>query len=152
MSRTPLPLAALALLAAIVPASAQEFGGVRPLGPPRPAPLAGQAYGAPATSQGCRLSQTNVVVGVNRATGAGSLAGQRVAGAAPAGPGCRPLVSTQIVAGVNLGLGAGSAAEQTVEASAPRGALATTTYARGVNVGAGTAAAARQRILTQTYP
>ena len=102
MSRPAFLLAALVLLAA-APASAQEFGGVQ----------AGRFLGlrSGATAQpsgGCRLSQTNVVFGVNRALGLGSRAGQRVSSVAPA-DGCRPLVSTGIVAGVNLGLGLGSA-------------------------------------------
>jgi hypothetical protein len=106
--------------------------------------------GAPQAGGGCRLSQTNVVVGVNRALGFGSRAGQRVASVAPS-DGCRPLVSTGIVAGVNLGLGFGSTADQTVEGVIPQGSLATTTFTRGVNI-AGSAAAARQRILNVVEP
>ena len=144
MSRPAFLLAALALLAA-APASAQEFGGVQ----------AGRFLGLGSGAQvnpggGCRLSQTNVVFGVNRALGLGSKAGQRVASVAPA-DGCRPLVSTGIVAGVNLGLGLGSAAEQTIEGVTPSGSLATTTFTRGVNI-SGPTAAARQRILNLVEP
>jgi hypothetical protein len=146
MPRPAFPLLALALLAA-APAAAQEVGGLRP----GPAPVYG--LGAPARpGLGCQLSQTTVAIGVNRAFGAGSLAGQRVGTVSPAQPGCRPLVSTEIVAGVNLGLGAGSTAGQTVAASAPRGSLATVTYARGVNLAAGPASAAHQQILGQIFP
>jgi hypothetical protein len=155
MPRPAFPLLALALLAA-APAAAQEVGGLRPgaapaygLGAPAPA----YGLGAPARpGLGCQLSQTTVAIGVNRAFGAGSLAGQRVGTVSPAQPGCRPLVSTEIVAGVNLGLGAGSTASQTVAASAPRGSLATVTYARGVNLAAGPASAAHQQILGQIFP
>ena len=146
MPRPAFPLLALALLAA-APAAAQEVGGLRP----GPAPAYG--LGAPARPGfGCQLSQTTVAIGVNRAFGAGSLAGQRVGTVSPAQPGCRPLVSTEIVAGVNLGLGAGSTASQAVAASAPRGSLATVTYARGVNLAAGPASAAHQQILGQIFP
>ena len=146
MPRPTFPLLALALLAA-APAAAQEVGGLRP----GPAPAYG--LGAPARPGfGCQLSQTTVAIGVNRAFGPGSLAGQRIATAAPAQPGCRPLVSTEIVAGVNLGLGAGSTADQAVAASAPRGSLATVTYARGVNLAIGPASAAHQQILGQILP
>ena len=145
MPRPAFPLLALALLAA-APAAAQEVGGLRP----GPAPAYG--LGAPARPGfGCQLS-TTVAIGVNRAFGAGSLAGQRVGTVSPAPAGCRPLVSTEIVAGVNLGLGAGSTASQTVAASAPRGSLATVTYARGVNLAAGPASAAHQQILGQILP
>ena len=136
---------ALALLAA-APASAQEFGGV-----PQGRLLTTRQAGAPQAGTGCRISQTNVVVGVNRALGFGSRAGQQVASISGAGGGCRPLVSTGIVAGVNLGLGFGSSADQTVEGVTPQGSLATTTFTRGVNV-SGATAAARQRILNLVQP
>jgi len=146
MPRPAFSLLALALLAA-APAAAQEVGGLRP----GLAPVYG--LGAPARPGfGCQRSQTTVAIGVNRAFGPGSLAGQRTATASPAQAGCRPLVSTEIVAGVNLGLGAGSTASQTVAASAPRGSLATITYARGVNLAAGPASAAHQQILGQIFP
>jgi hypothetical protein len=146
MPRPAFSLLALALLAA-APAAAQEVGGLRP----GLAPVYG--LGAPVRPGfGCGISQTTVAIGVNRAFGPGSLAGQRTAPASPAQAGCRPLVSTEIVAGVNLGLGAGSTASQTVAASAPRGSLATITYARGVNLAAGPASAAHQQILGQIFP
>jgi hypothetical protein len=146
MPRPAFSLLALALLAA-APAAAQEVGGLRP----GLAPVYG--LGAPARPGfGCQRSQTTVAIGVNRAFGPGSLAGQRTATTSPAQAGCRPLVSTEIVAGVNLGLGAGSTASQTVAASAPRGSLATITYARGVNLAAGPASAAHQQILGQIFP
>jgi hypothetical protein len=146
MPRPAFSLLALALLAA-APAAAQEVGGLRP----GLAPVYG--LGAPVRPGfGCGISQTTVAIGVNRAFGPGSQAGQRTATASPAQAGCRPLVSTEIVAGVNLGLGAGSTASQTVAASAPRGSLATITYARGVNLAAGPASAAHQQILGQIFP
>jgi hypothetical protein len=146
MPRPTFLLAALVLLTA-APVSAQEMGGVRPW----PVPAYGLA--APqASGLGCQRSQTTVAIGVNRAFGPGSQAGQRIAAASPAQPGCRPLVSTEIVAGINLGLGAGSTASQTVAASAPRGSLATITYARGVNLATGPASAAHQQILGQIFP
>jgi hypothetical protein len=142
MSRPTLVLAALALLTA-APASAQEFGGVRP-------PL-GSAFGRAAPSSPstatCRLSTTSVAIGINRALAPASQAGQRTVTRGSGG--CRPLVSTAIVAGVNLGLGPGSTADQTVEATAPRGLLATTSFARGFNFAAGAGSAAQQRILSQ---
>ena len=73
MSRPAILLATLAFLAATA-ASAQESGGVQP----------GGRFFNPATGSvaqpgpGCRLSQTNVVVGVNRALATGARAGQRV--------------------------------------------------------------------------
>jgi len=146
MPRPAFPLLALALLAA-APAAAQETGGIRPWPVPAYGLAAPQAPGF-----GCQLSQTTVAIGVNRAFGPGSLAGQRVGTVSPAPPGCRPLVSTEIVAGVNLGLGAGSTASQTVAASAPRGSLATITYARGVNLAIGPASAAHQQVLGQILP
>ncbi|MFO1073296.1 MAG: hypothetical protein U1E17_11625 [Geminicoccaceae bacterium] len=145
MSRPAILLATLAFLAATA-ASAQESGGVQP----------GGRFFNPATGSvaqpgpGCRLSQTNVVVGVNRALATGARAGQRVTSAAPS-DGCRPLVSTGIVAGVNLGLGFGSTAEQTVQGVTPSGSLSTNSFSRGVNI-AGPAAAARQRVLNLMQP
>ena len=87
MPRPTFLLAALALLAA-APASAQEMGGVRPWSVPAYGLAAPQAAGF-----GCQLSQTTVAIGVNRAFGPGSLAGQRIGTASPVQPGCRPLVS-----------------------------------------------------------
>lgn len=144
MSRPAFVLAALALLAA-GPVCAQEFPGGQP---GRLLTLRSASPGQLGLG-GCRLSQTNVVVGVNRALGQGSRAGQRLGSIAPGG--CQPLVSTGIVAGVNLGLGTGSTADQTVEAVTPRGTLATTTFTRGVNI-AGNAAIARQRLLNLVEP
>jgi hypothetical protein len=141
-----LALALLAAAPAAAPASAQEFGGV-----PAGQLLTMRQAGAQQAGTGCRLSQTIVVVGVNRALGFGSRASQRAASIAPS-DGCRPLVSTGIVAGVNLGLGFGSTAEQSVEGVIPQGSLATTTFTRGVNIAGGGAAAARQRILSVVEP
>jgi hypothetical protein len=138
MFRSTFVLAALAFATA-APISAQELGGLHPF-------QAQAAFSSPAP--GCRLSQTNVAVGVNRALASGSLARQRVVSNAGSG-GCRPLVSTQIVAGVNLGLGSGSAAEQTIEAATVPGILATTNFNRGVNIAVGAQSAAQQRLLSQ---
>ena len=145
MSRPAILLASLAFLAATA-ASAQESGGVQ----------AGRFFNPHTGSvaqpgPGCRLSQTNVVVGVNRALGTGARAGQRTASVSGGDGGCRPLVSTGIVAGVNLGLGFGSTAEQTVQGVTPSGSLATNTFSRGVNI-AGPAAAARQRVFNLVQP
>lgn len=142
MLRPMIAAAALTLCAAL-PATAQEYGGVRLRGP---ASVLDRIESVDRT--GCRLSQTSVTFGVNRAFGAGSQARQQL-GTDGSG-GCRPLVSTQVTAGVNLALGPRSRAEQSVESFAPRGLLATTNVARGVNVAAGARSAAGQRILSQT--
>ena len=142
MMRPMLAAAALTLCAAL-PAAAQDFGGERLRGPG--AVLRGIEQ---VDRSGCRLSQTSVTFGVNRALGVGSSA-QQALGTNASG-GCRPLVSTQVTAGVNLALGPRSSAGQSIEARAPRGLLASTTVARGVNVAAGVRSAAGQRIVTQT--
>ena len=137
-------LAAAALLGlGVLPAAAQDLGGVRLRGPEAVLNRVEQA-----SASGCRLSTTSVTVGVNRATAAGSRASQQL-GTDGSG-GCRPLVSTQVTAGVNLALGRGSQADQSIEARSPRGLLATNTVARGVNYAAGSRSAATQRILAQT--
>ena len=143
MMRPLLAAAALGLalpLWAAPPAAAQEFGGVRPRGSAAVLDRIEQV-----DRSGCRLSQTSVTVGVNRAFGRDGLARQQLA--SDGGAGCRPLVSTQVTAGVNLALGPRSQAEQSIEARAPRGLLATTNVARGVNIAAGSRSAASQRIL-----
>ena len=135
-------LAAFALIGlSVLPAAAQDLGGVRLRGPEAVLNRVEQA-------SGCRLSTTSVTVGINRATSAGSRASQQL-GTDGSG-GCRPLVSTQVTAGVNLALGRGSQADQSIEARSPRGLLATNTVARGVNYAAGNRSAATQRILAQT--
>lgn len=144
----PLAAALLALavagLPALAPAQAQEFGGLRPRSNPAQVLDALDQVGR----SGCRLSQTSVTVGVNRALGAGSSAGQNLL--TSPGPGaCRPLVSTGVVAGVNLALGRNSGAEQTITARQPRGLLATTLVTRGVNLAPGAQASATQRLLNQ---
>jgi len=147
MTRSILAGAALALgvlaLGAALPAAAQDLGGVRLRGPATVLDRV-ESVG----QSGCRLSATNVTVGVNRAIGAGSQARQQL-GTDGSG-GCRPLVSTQVTAGVNLALGSRSSAEQSIEASGPRGLLATTNLARGVNFAAGSRSQASQRILSRT--
>ena len=136
-------LALCAAAAAPLPAAAQELGGLRPRGP------AGVLDRIEAVGEsGCRLSQTSVTVGVNKALGRGSEARQRL-GTDGSG-GCRPLVSTSVTAGVNLALGPRSRAEQSIEARAPRGLLATNGLVRGTNIAAGPRSAADQRILGQT--
>ena len=134
---------ALALCAAALPAAAQEFGGVRLRGP---ASVLDKIESV--DRSGCRLSQTNVSVGVNRAFGTGSQARQQLG--TDASGGCRPLVSTQVVAGVNLALGPRSQAEQSIDARSNRGLLATTDVTRGVNIAAGARSTANQRIFGQT--
>jgi hypothetical protein len=142
MMRPTLAAAAL-LLCAALPAAAQDLGGVRPRG------QATMLDRIESFDRGnCRLSQTSVTFGVNRALAAGSTARQQLQ--TDTSGGCRPLVSTQVTAGVNLALGSRSQAEQSVETRAPRGLLATNTLARGVNVAAGSRSAAGQRLLTQT--
>ena len=137
------PMLAAAVLLLALPAAAQDFGGVRLRSPEAVLNRVEQV-----SASGCRLSTTSVTVGVNRAIGTGSRAGQRL-GTDGSG-GCRPLVSTQVTAGVNLALGRGSQADQSIDARAPRGLLATTNVAHGVNYAAGTRSAATQRILAQT--
>jgi hypothetical protein len=131
-------------LAAALPATAQESGGV----PVRQPSVTLREIEA---NRGCPLSSTGVTVGVNKATGNGSSAQQKLA---TAGGGkqsnCDPLVSTQVVTGVNLGLGRGSSAGQTIDATGQQGALATTTFTRGVNAGVGASSTANQRISNQT--
>ncbi|TDG25706.1 hypothetical protein E2C05_25725 [Paracraurococcus ruber] len=142
MMRSMLAAAALALCAAL-PATAQDLGGVRLRGP-------GAVLDRVESFDrgGCRLSQTSVSLGVNKAIGADSRARQQVG--TDAGGGCRPLVSTQAAVGVNLSIGRRAQAEQSVEAGGPTGLLATNTLARGVNIAAGTRGAASQRVLAQT--
>ena len=142
MMRPMLVAAALACCAAL-PATAQEFGGVRLRGP---ASVLDRIDSV--DRSGCRLSQTSVTIGVNRALAAGSQARQQL-GTDGSG-GCRPLVSTQVTAGVNLALGRRSTAEQSIDARAPSGLLATTNVARGVNIAAGARSTAGQRIFAQT--
>ena len=137
-------IAVAAMLACLaLPAAAQDRGGVSLRNP-------GSVLDRieSADRSGCRLSQTSVTVGVNRAVGRGSMAQQQL-GTDTAG-GCRPLVSTQVTAGVNLALGRGSQADQSIEARSPSGLLATTNVARGVNYAAGARSAATQRLFSQT--
>jgi hypothetical protein len=138
MMRPILAAGALVLCAAL-PAAAQEFGGVR---------LRNQASVLDRIDaverSGCRLSQTSVSVGVNRAFAPNSVARQQL-GTDNSG-GCRPLVSTQVTAGVNLALGPRSVAEQSIEHKAPRGLLAATDVNRGVNMAASARSAALQRL------
>jgi len=139
MFRSSFVLVALAFMA-VAPSSAQEIGGLHP----------SQAWAAlPSPALGCRLSQTNVAVGVNRALAPGSLARQGIVAGSSGSGGCRPLVSTQIVAGVNLGLAPGTTAEQTIEAATMPGILAATNFNRGVNVAVGAQSAAQQRLMSQ---
>ena len=130
-------------LGGALPAVAQDAGGVR---------LRGQADVLDRLDQadrsGCRMSQTSVTVGVNRATARGAQARQQLVTDGTGG--CRPLVSTQVTAGVNLAFGPRSQAEQSIDARAPRGLLATTNVARGVNLAAGSRSAAGQRIFAET--
>jgi hypothetical protein len=142
MMRPMLVAAALACCAAL-PATAQEFGGVRLRSP---ASVLDRIDAV--DRSGCPFSKTSVTVGVNRALAAGSQARQQLA--TDGSGGCRPLVSTQVTAGVNLALGPRSQAEQSIDAQAPRGLLATTNVARGVNIAAGSRSAAGQRIFAQT--
>jgi hypothetical protein len=102
-------------------------------------------------NQGCPLSSTSVTVGVNKATGFGSSAQQKLGtqGGGGGQSGCRPLVSTQVVAGVNLALGSKSNAGQSVAAQGPRGVLATDTFTRGYNYAYGANSTANQRLSNQ---
>jgi hypothetical protein len=136
-------LAALALTAAL-PAAAQDSGGL---------PLRQQnvTLNEIEANRGCPLSSTSVTAGVNKSTGNGSSAQQRLAtvnGGKQSG--CTPLVDTQVVTGINLGLGNGSNAGQSIDATGQRGALATTTFTRGVNAGVGAGSTANQRLSNQT--
>jgi hypothetical protein len=136
------PLTAL-LIAAALPAAAQEMGGI-------PMRNTAAELGLIEANQGCPMSATSVTVGVNNASGTGSSAQQRQVsqnGGSPSG--CRPLVSTQVVAGVNLALGRGSSAGQTVGATGPAGLLATDTFTRGFNTSVGAGSTANQRIFNQ---
>jgi hypothetical protein len=131
-------------LATAVPAVAQDSGGL-------PVRQQNVTLNEIEANRGCPLSSTSVTAGVNKATGNGSAAQQRLATAGGARQsGCKPLVDTQVVTGINLGLGAGSNAGQTIDATGQRGALATTTFTRGVNAGVGAGSTANQRISNQT--
>jgi hypothetical protein len=145
MFRTTLAgFALVATLAPLVPAAAQERGGL----PVRDSSVTLNQIEA---DKGCRLSSTSVNVGVNKATGNGSSAQQRQATAAGNQPaGCKPLVRTQVVTGVNLGLGRGSTAGQSIDATGSQGGLATTTFTRGVNAGVGAGSTANQRLSNTT--
>jgi hypothetical protein len=138
MLRTSLVL--LGLVAAL-PAAAQDRGGLQLRGPSLTLSKieANQA-------QGCPLSSTSVTVGVNRASGFGSSAQQRLGTVAGPTNGCRPLVSTQVVAGVNLALAGRSNAGQSIAAQGPSGVLATETFTRGFNIGQGAFSTANQRL------
>ena len=140
--RPTIAAAALACLVAL-PAAAQDFGGVRLRSP---ASVLDRVESV--DRSGCRLSQTSVTVGVNRAFAADSQARQRLV--TDGSGGCRPLVSTQVTAGVNLALGPRSQAEQSIEARGPRGLLATTNVVRGTNIAGGARSAAAQRLFGQT--
>jgi hypothetical protein len=132
--------AAALVLCAALPAAAQDFGGVR---------LRNQASVLDRLesfdrSGGCRLSNTSVTVGINRALAPDSAARQQLL--TDGSGGCRPLVSTQVTAGVNLALGPRSVAEQSIETRQPRGLLATNDVTRGFNIAAGARGAALQRL------
>jgi hypothetical protein len=132
------------ILAAALPAAAQDSGGVRTRDP---AAVLGQID----ANRGCRMSSTSVTVGVNKATNTGSAARQKMATMGGGNPSnCHPLVSTQVVTGVNMGLARGSSASQTIDATGPRGGLATTTYTRGYNTAYGASSTANQRLSNQT--
>jgi hypothetical protein len=138
----------LLTITAILPAAAQESGGLRL----RNNQLATLDQIDANASRGCALSSTSVTVGVNKAFGIGSSANQQLgtfAGSA-ARSGCRPLVSTQVAAGVNLALGSGSQAGQSLNVQGQRGALATTIFTRGVNLSVGGGSVAAQRIQNLT--
>jgi hypothetical protein len=144
MSRATTALAAVGLLiAATGAAMAQDRGGV---GMRRSSPEAVMDR-IQSVDPGCKLSQTNVAIGVNRALNTGAAAQQQVTSV---NKGCRPLVSTQVAAGVNLSLGRNSVADQTIEARGPRGLLSTTNVARGANIAGGRGSLAGQRIISVT--
>ena len=145
MTRTASLTLALLALTALLPAAAQERGGLRVQNAPLSTLAAIQA------NRGCPLSATSVTVGVNKAFATGSSATQRlgtVGGAAIKG--CRPLVTTQVAAGVNLALGSGSQAGQAIDVSGQRGVLASTVFTRGVNMGIGAGSVAAQRLQNVT--
>ena len=142
----PLAAAALALLCASAPAMARDAGGLRMHDPATTLDRL-QAF----DRSGCRLSQTSVTVGINRAFAPGSQARQDLVTDGGSG-GCRPLASTSIVAGVNLGLGSRSLAEQTITSRTTRGLLANTQATRGVNIAAGARSSAGQRLIGLTGP
>jgi hypothetical protein len=133
---------------AILPAAAQENGGLRV----RSDPAATLRQIESNTARGCPLSATSVTVGVNKALAPGSSANQQLGtfAGSSGGSGCRPLVSTQVAAGVNLALGAGSQAGQSIAVQGPRGALASTTFTRGANLSVGAGSVAGQRIQNLT--
>lgn len=136
-------LGLLAALAAGAPASAQDRGGIA-----RRDPLA--TLDLINANRGCPQSVTSVTVGVNKTTGLGSLASQRLTTTGGGGaPGCQPLVSTQVVTGANLALGRGSVADQSINAQGPRGLLSTNVFTRGANVGFGALSTANQRLSNQ---
>ena len=127
-----------------LPAAAQDSGGL-------PVRQQNVTLGQIDANRGCQMSSTSVTVGVNKATGTGSAAQQKLAtSGGTQQPGCKPLVSTGVVAGINLGLGRNSSAGQTIDATGPAGALSTTNFTRGVNTGFGAGSAANQRISNQT--
>jgi hypothetical protein len=135
-------------LTAILPAAAQESGGLGLRG--NQATTLQQINAN--TDRGCALSSTSVTVGVNKAFATGSSATEQLgtfAGAAGKA-GCRPLVSTQIAVGANLALGRSSQAGQSIDVHGQRGALATTTFTRGVNTSVGAGSVAAQRIQNLT--
>jgi hypothetical protein len=137
---------ALISIAAALPATAQESGGLR---------LRGNSMAtldAIDANRGCPLSSTSVTVGVNKAFGSGSQATQRLgtASGTSSPSGCRPLVTTQVVAGANLALGTGSQAGQSIGVQGQRGALRTIGFTRGVNMSVGAGSLATQRIQNLT--
>jgi hypothetical protein len=138
---------ALLTITAILPATAQESGGLRLRGNPL------STLDQIDANRGCRLSSTSVTVGVNKAFATGSSAAQRLvtaSGAAASPDGCRPLVTTQVAVGANLALGRGSQAGQSINVQGQSGALATTTFTRGVNMAVGAGSSAAQRIQNLT--
>jgi hypothetical protein len=142
---TSLALAWLAV-AAILPAAAQESGGLR-LGGNQMATL--QLIDA---NRGCPLSSTSVTVGINKAFATGSSATQQLGtfSGSNGNAGCQPLVSTRVATGVNLALGSGSQAGQSINVQGQRGALATVSYTRGVNMSVGAGSVAAQRLQNMT--
>jgi hypothetical protein len=148
MTRTASLALALFAVTAILPAAAQENGGLRV----RNDPAAALRQIETNTDRGCPLSSTSVTVGVNKAFATGSSANQQLGTLAGSGggSGCRPLVSTQVAAGVNLALGGGSQAGQSIAVQGQRGALATTSFTRGVNLSVGAGSVAAQRIQNLT--
>jgi len=144
MTRTTSLTLALLMLTALLPAAAQESGGLR---------LHGGTSNTLATlekiqaNQGCPLSSTSVTVGVNKAFGTGSAANQTLStSGAKSTSGCRPLVSAQVAVGANLALGGGSQAGQSINVQGQQGLLATDTFTRGYNASVGAGSAATQRI------